>query len=86
MRVDGCGGGVLVFRCCRDWCLLGEVVRVVKRDAGVVEVVFSRMFSDWNLVNLGRERRDRLLRELAFRLLDELGLARGAKVRVVGKA
>ncbi|HID04902.1 MAG TPA: hypothetical protein EYP20_03760 [Aigarchaeota archaeon] len=77
--VDG-----FVFRCSRGWCLLDWVVKVVKHDGGFVEVIFSPMFSDWNLVHLGRDRQVRLLKELARRIVDELGMGGGVKVRLRG--
>ncbi len=78
-RVDSVDG--FVFRCCHEWCLLEWIVKIVKHKE-VVEVVFSPMFSDWNLIHLGRDRQVRLLKELARSIAAELGFGKSVRIRI----
>lgn len=61
-----------VFRCQNRACVLDEICRVVSGDRGYM-VGFSPMFSDWNLLRMGRDKLERELENISAEIVGFLG-------------
>ncbi|MDJ0269641.1 MAG: hypothetical protein NXY59_03655 [Aigarchaeota archaeon] len=80
--------GEIVFRCRNNSaCRLEEVCRIRPAE-GDFEVLYSPMFSDWNLLHLGRERLLSELRRLAYKIVKETireGNVLRIRVKIMGR-
>ena len=84
----GAGEREIVFRCRNNGvCRLEEICRIRLVDGGF-EVLYSPMFSDWNLLSLGRERLLSELRQLAYKIVKETireGNVLRIRVKIMGR-
>lgn len=70
-----------VFRCANEFCGLEKIVEVsISRKR--VELKFSPMFSDYNLLFMGRDALEESLKRLGERALENLGVGKGLKRRI----
>lgn len=75
------GFETLVFRCGNEFCGLGKIAEVTIFEKKVY-VKFSPMFSDYNLILMGRDDMQKSLRRLACKIIEGLGVGKGLKRRI----
>jgi len=72
LRRAGVEAGKTILRCGNNLCLLEELCRV-SYEGGRYMVGFSPMFSDWNLIMMGRDRLERKLERLGRMIVETFG-------------
>ncbi|MCX8202137.1 MAG: hypothetical protein N3H84_08580 [Candidatus Caldarchaeum sp.] len=70
-----------VFRCANEFCGLEKIIEVSISRKGA-ELKFSPMFSDYNLLFMGRDALEESLKKLGERALENLGVGKGLKRRI----
>lgn len=76
---------VAILRCRKESCKLEEIGRIIIEEKEV-KVIFAPMFSDWNLILMGRDRQAALLKKLGKSLVKELKLEENIlRIEIRGK-
>ena len=79
LRIAGGGENETIFRCVNSICNLEELCRV-SREGGRYLVGFSPMFSDWNLIRMGRDRLEKELEKMGAMIVESIAGKVGKKI------
>jgi len=83
LRFDKLSDGVFKARCRNDYCGLEEILSITARR-GKAEIMFSAMFSDFNLLFLGSDILEEVLKSFGEKVVEAV-LGKGFKTRVLIK-